>query len=256
MKWSASTWSPSPKRSTETVSLAAQAIAQARLELKTLHANDVPIDAAIAYEVQEFVLAQLRPAQEIVGFKLGYTSQVMRQAMGISEPNHGALFDSMVSTHPASIQGLIQPKVEPEIAIRIDGQGLIVGYFASIEVVDSVWSNYEFTWAHNTADGSSAAYAVIGGRIDARIDDISVTMTSSSGESCAAQLRDTCPDFSGSLEWLVKHPHLPRDLRAGDVILTGGLTAPLDLEPDGWISARFDAPGWSAEVTVERQESV
>ena len=222
----------------------------------TLRSSDLAIDPSAAYEVQDLVYRQLRPTEAMIGFKLGYTSQVMREAMGISEPNHGALFDSMVLTHPASIEGLIQPKVEPEIAIRIDGQGLIVGYFASIEVVDSVWSNYDFTWAHNTADGSSAAHAVIGGRIDARIDDISVTMTSSSGESCAAQLRDTCPDFSGSLEWLVKHPHLPRDLRAGDVILTGGLTAPLDLEPDGWISARFDAPGWSAEVTVERQESV
>ena len=255
MKWSASTWSPSRKRSTKSLSHAAQAIAQARLELKTLHANDVPIDAAIAYEVQELVLDQLRPAQEIVGFKLGYTSQVMRQAMGIDEPNHGALFDSMVVSHPAIIDGLIQPKAEPEVAIRIDGQGSILGCFASLEVVDSVWSNYEFTWAHNTADGSSAAYAVIGARIDARLEGISVTMTSSSGHSCSAQLRDTCPDISGSLEWLAKHPHLPRNFRDGDVILTGGLTAPLDLEPDGWISARFDAPGWSTDVTVQRRES-
>lgn len=256
VKWSASTWSPSPKRSTESVSFAARAIARARLELRTLHANDVPIDPAIAYEVQELVREQLRPTQEIVGFKLGYTSQVMRQAMGIDEPNHGALFDSMVLAHPAIIEGLIQPKVEPEIAIRLDGQGSIVGYFASLEVVDSVWSNYEFTWAHNTADGSSAAYAVIGARIDAWLEDISVTMTSSSGASCTSQLRETSPDIPESLEWLAKHPHLSRNLRHGDVILTGGLTAPLDLEPDGWISARFEAPGWSAEVTVERRESV
>lgn len=206
--------------------------------------------------MQRAVREELRPDEEVVGFKLGYTSEVMRQAMGIDEPNHGPLLDSMVLAHPASIEGLIQPKVEPEIAIQIDGQGLIVGYFASIEVVDSVWSNYEFTWAHNTADGSSAAYAVIGDRIDAQIDDMSITMTSSSGESCTSQLRETSPDIPGSLEWLASHPHLQRDFRDGDVILTGGLTAPLDLRPDGWISARFEAPGWSTEVTVERRESV
>lgn len=256
MKWFDSTWSPSPKRSTKTASDVAQAIVRARRSRTTLRARDVPIDPGIAYEVQGLVREQLWPQQSIAGFKLGYTSQVMRQAMGIDEPNHGALFDSMVLSHPASIEGLTQPKVEPEIAIRIDGRGSIVDCFASLEIVDSVWSNYEFTWAHNTADGSSAAYAVIGARIDARLEDISVSMTSSSGASCTSQLRETSPDIPESLEWLAKHPHLSRRLRHGDVILTGGLTAPLDLEPDGWISARFEAPGWSAEVTVERRESV
>jgi len=234
----------------------AQAIAHARRERRAIRANDVPIDPAIAYEVQSLVRDELRPHEEIVGFKLGYTSQVMREAMGIEEPNHGPLFDSMVLSHPARIAGLIQPKVEPEIAIRIDGQGSIIGYFASLEVVDSVWSNYEFTWAHNTADGSSAAYAVIGDRIGVQLDDVLVTMTSSTGQTRIAQLRSACPDIAGGLQWLASHQHLQRDLRDGDVILTGGLTAPLDLEPDGWISARFDAPGWGAEVTVERRESV
>lgn len=234
----------------------AQAIVHARRERRAIRANDVPLDPATAYEVQSLVRGELRPHEEIVGFKLGYTSQVMREAMGIEEPNHGPLFDSMVLSHPASIVGLIQPKVEPEIAIRIDGQGLIIGYFASLEVVDSVWSNYEFTWAHNTADGSSAAYAVIGDQVGVQLDDVLVTMTSSTGQTRIAQLRSACPDIARDLQWLASNQHLQRDLRDGDVILTGGLTAPLDLEPDGWIAARFDAPGWSAEVTVERRESV
>lgn len=232
----------------------AQAIVHARRERRAIRANNVPIDPVIAYEVQSLVRDELRPNEEIVGFKLGYTSEVMRQAMGIDDPNHGALFDSMVLSHPASIAGLIQPKVEPEIAVRIDGQGSISGYFASLEVVDSVWSDYEFTWAHNTADGSSAAYAVIGAGVGAQINDISVTLESSSGQSRVAHLSDTCPDIFASLDWLAKHPNLPRDVRDGDVILTGGLTAPLSLEPDGWIKARFNGPKWSAEVVVEGQE--
>lgn len=230
-------------------------IVRARRDRNTLVASEVAIDSAHAYSVQRAVREELRPDEEVVGFKLGYTSEAMRQAMGINEPNHGPLLDSMVLTSPAHVRDLIQPKVEPEIAVRVDGQGLIAGYLASLEVVDSVWSDYRFTWAHNTADGSSAAYAVIGAPIAVDIDLVSVTLVSSSGQSVTAAVRDARPDIDGSLEWLGHHRELPRNLRSGDVVLTGGLTAPLDLEPGGWIDARFEAPGWSTEVRVERRES-
>lgn len=255
MRWSVSTWSRSPKRSTESISEIAAAIVQARRDGKTLNSRSVHVDPAQAYTVQHHVLGQLRPDEEIVGFKLGYTSDVMRQVMGIDEPNHGPLLRSMLLASPARVHSLIQPKVEPEIAIRVDERGSIAEYLASVEVVDSVWSDYDFTWAHNTADGSSAAFAIIGEPIAVDVDRTCVTLTSSSGRTQVAAVRDVRPDIDGSLEWLAHHPELPRRLRAGDIVLTGGLTAPLNLEPGGWIMARFDAPGWSTEVRVERRES-
>ena len=208
-----------------------------------------------AYEIQAGVRRHLHPESDVAGFKLGYTSDVMRAAMGIDQPNHGALFDSTVLASPALVRGLIQPKVEPEISVRIDGNGAVVEYLASIEVVDSVWKDYEFTWAHNTADGSSAAYAVLGSRLDAPLEDLVVSLRSSAGHMRTAQVLDVCPDIAGSIDWLAQHSDLPRSLREGDLILTGGLTAPLDLEPDGWIEATFEAGAWSTKVRVERRES-
>ena len=257
MRWSGSTWSPSPKRSTESPSVdeIALEIVLARGGRTLLDANDLKVDPVWAYHIQHRVRAISRSNQVIVGFKLGYTSDVMRKAMGIDEPNHGALAESMVADSPAKVAGLIQPKVEPEIAARVRADGSVIELLASLEVVDSVWRNYAFTWAQNTSDGSSAAFAVLGAPLESDIEHLSVTLQSSSGESRAARLRDTCPDVDDSLRWLAGHLDLPRTLRNGDVVLTGGLTAPLDLEPDGWISARFDAPGWSTEVRVDRQES-
>jgi len=230
-------------------------IVEARRSGRMLTAGETPVHPDTAYEIQAGVRRHLHPEADIAGFKLGYTSDVMRAAMGIDQPNHGALFDSTVLASPALVRELIQPKVEPEIAVRIDGNGAVVEYLASIEVVDSVWKDYEFTWAHNTADGSSAAYAVLGSRLDAPLEDLVVSLRSSAGHMRTAQVLDVCPDIAGSIDWLAQHSDLPRSLREGDLILTGGLTAPLDLEPDGWIEATFEAGAWSTRVRVERRES-
>jgi 2-keto-4-pentenoate hydratase len=133
-----------------------------------LTAGETPVRPDTAYEMQARVRRQLHPEPDIAGFKLGYTSEVMRAAMGIEQPNHGALFDSMVLTSPALVRELIQPKVEPDSPC------------ASMATVR--WSNTSRAskWstrcgtlrvhlAHNTADRSSAAYAVLGSRLDARL---------------------------------------------------------------------------------------
>ena len=46
--------------------------------------------------------------------------------MGIDEPNHGPLTESMVVTSGTVVSGLLQPKVEPELAVflaRYPGRG-------------------------------------------------------------------------------------------------------------------------------------
>lgn len=220
-----------------------------------LTAGDIPVHHENAYGIQAGVRRHLHPASDVAGFKLGYTSDVMREAMGIDKPNHGAVFDSTVLTSPALVRDLIQPKVEPEIAARVDRHGTVLECRASLEVVDSVWKDYEFTWAHNTADGSSAAYAVIGSHMEADLEDVHVTLRSAGGQMRRAQLRDSSPDIAASVDWLSRQPDLPRELREGDLILTGGLTAPLDLESDSWIEATFEAGEWSTVVRVERRES-
>jgi len=220
-----------------------------------LTAGDIPVRPDTAYEIQARVARHLHPKSNVTGFKLGYTSDVMREAMGIEQPNHGTVFDSTVLTSPALVRELIQPKVEPEITVCVDRHGTVLEWRASLEVVDSVWADYEFTWAQNTADGSSAAYAVLGSCLDAPLEDLVVTLRSSAGQSRTARVQEVCPDIAGSVGWLAQHSDLPRSLRDGDLILTGGLTAPLDLEPDGWIEATFEADAWSTEVLVERRES-
>jgi 2-keto-4-pentenoate hydratase len=233
----------------------ADLIREARLAGRTLEAASVPIGDDRAYRVQAALTAgRLRAGEHVVGWKLGYTSPVMREALGIDEPNAGPLTDAMFHASPARLSGgLLQPRCEPEIAVVLAADGTIAALRPAVEVVDSVWAGYRFDWAHNTADGSSAAAAVIA---DDRVPldwvvRATVEMTTSAGETSHGAVAAQLPDLQASVGWL---RGLLSDrgeaLAGGCVVLTGGLLAPVPLVPGGWVRARFSAAG-RADVTVE-----
>ena len=69
----------------------------------------------------------------------------------------GPLLDSMLITDGRIPARLVQPRVEPEIAVVLGPDRRPAAVHAALEVVDSVWCDYRFTLELNTADGSSAA---------------------------------------------------------------------------------------------------
>jgi 2-keto-4-pentenoate hydratase len=238
----------------------ADAIVEARRAGRTMDAGSIPIDDDCAYAVQELVTsARMGPGERIVGWKLGYTSAVMRAALGIDSPNAGPLTDAMVHDSPARIgAGLLQPRVEPEIAVVLDADGRIAQARPALEVVDSVWSGYRFDWAHNTADGSSAAAAVVGpGAVGTDwLASATVTLTSSSGHRSSGSVAAQLPDLEATVAWLQGLlRERGRPLPAGAIVLTGGLLAPVELPVGGWVRARFASsvvgPA-SAELEVAR----
>ena len=76
------------------------------------------VSMADAYAIQRCVTAaRLAQGERIVGWKLGYTSKVMRSQMGIDEPNFGPLTNQMVLDNGGLVPDtVLQPKVEPEVA--------------------------------------------------------------------------------------------------------------------------------------------
>lgn len=218
-----------------------------------LDASDVLIADADAYAVQRAVYQRMRASERVVGFKLGYTSPVMRRAMNVEEPNHGPLSAVMVRESPAVVAGLLQPKAEPEIAVELDDVGGVGRLRFSVEIVDSIWRDYRFTWAHNTADGSSAAFAVLGGEVAGDPASWHVRMRSSLGSESLAMVGDNLPDLHDTVQWLA-HQETIRPLEPGDVVLTGGLAAPIDLPSGGWIEAEFRYNDVVQSVRVQRSE--
>lgn len=211
---------------------------------------------ADAYAVQG-LLTQRRfdRGERPVGWKLGYTSVAMRQQMGVGEPNFGPLTDAMLIASGGNVPPtVLQPRVEPEIAVRLGSDlgfepslpeigAAVQTAVACLEVVDSVWANYCFGIEHNTADGSSAAHVVLGDEIEA--DDLSsvVVVLRRNGDVVGTA---TGAAASGNpllgVAWLAQQlARSGRHLRAGEIVITGGLTAAVPLDPGDLVEATFDA---------------
>jgi 2-keto-4-pentenoate hydratase len=178
-----------------------------------------------------------------VGWKLGWTSEAMRTALGINRPNWGTLWQSQVAPGLLALDRFLHPKLEPELVWRcgadlsgditaadVDAAG---GEWAlGIEVVDPRFPSFAFQALDNTADNSSSAAVVMG--------DFSPVQPHASLDSLLVELSDGVEGRTGpgsqamgspgeAVAWLVRS--LADEglvLSRGEIVFTGGLTAPFD----------------------------
>ena len=76
-------------------------------------------DLAAAYAVQQgLVQRRLATGATVVGRKIGATSEAVQRQLGVDQPDFGYLLDVMdvSDEHPISMQTLLQPRVEAEVA--------------------------------------------------------------------------------------------------------------------------------------------
>ncbi len=231
-----------------------------------------------AYRIQSALTeARIADGERRIGWKLGYTSRAMRDQMGVGAPNFGPLTDAMLLPDGGHVPGgALQPRVEPEIAVvlgdaapglpglpDLPGHGgdaaqrlaraasAVASVHAALEVVDSVWTDYRFRLEDNTADGSSAAWFVLGPPLPAvRLDEVQVELTGPTSPPLHGSGADADGHPLRGVLWLAERLRERGDhLRPGDVVITGGLTRALPLE--GPVRARFTpVAGASVEVTV------
>lgn len=196
---------------------------------------------AIADEVDQRLLER---GHRRTGYKLGWTSAAMREALGIDRPNYGSLWDFLEIHGILRMSHYRHPKAEPEFAFKATSplagadctaqdvmeHGL---WGVALEIVDPRWHSYSFTWLDNTADGSSAAGYVVGQfrPLTGSVEELALTMgcdgtrhtghgravMGSPAEAVAHLVRRLAPKGVG--------------LDRGMVVLTGGITPPVDLTP-------------------------
>lgn len=113
----------------------------------------------------------------------------------------------------------------------------------AIEVVDSIWIDYRFHWEDNTADGSSAAGVVVGPALPWHVNLAAATIELSRDGEVLGRGRggDIMGHPYAAVRWLASElPRYGESLRAGDIVLTGGLTRAVPLEPDASFVAEFE----------------
>jgi len=223
-------------------------------------------DITLAYAVQQQLNAhRLAAGARVVGRKIGATSHAVQQQLGVDTPDLGVLFDDMEydATAPVDISGLLQPKVEGEIAfvLREDladgaldlGQvAAAVEYaVAAIEICDSRIADWDISFADTVADNASAGGYVLGTERRTLADgfvpkDAAMTMTVTGQEDSVGTGAASLGDPLVALQWLARQARdLGDPLRAGQVVLSGAL-GPM----------RPAAPGAAVELTVDGLGSV
>jgi 2-keto-4-pentenoate hydratase len=214
------------------------------------------LDEADAYAIQDALVRQKGGVRS--GYKLGFTSAAMREQMGVDSPNSGVLLGSMrlISSHLAA-DALIQPRVEPEIAIllgrSLEGGGLTLdqvaaatsGVMPAIEVVDSRYTDYHFKAVDNIADNSSAARYLLGPpRELTEVADLRLLGVQLSIDGLVVDQGLGAAALGSPLAavaWLAQHlAERGVALQAGEVILTGGLTRAYALNAGQTALAEFD----------------
>ena len=140
--------------------------------------DSMELDEATALDVQDAVVrARVDAGHAIVGAKLGLTSVAKQKQMNVDRPLYGWLTADMQVDTGAAVRcdTYIQPRVEPEIAFLLgrDLEGPTVtaaqvlaateAVFGAIDVLDSRYAGYKFTFNDVTADNASSAGFILGG---------------------------------------------------------------------------------------------
>lgn len=233
---------------------------QARLERRPvpmLTVEDPDLGIEDAYAIQEAgIQLRLVEGERIVGGKLGFTSRAMQQAMGVDHPNYGWLTDAMLIRDGAvPLDRLIHPKAEPEIAFLlgtdlsppVSTEQVLAATSAvlpCLEIVDSRYLDFRFRAFDNIADNSSAGVLTLGDPSPPdgmRLDLLGATVWVDGALRFTAAGAAALDHPAGAVAWMANH--CPRGLKAGDLVISGGLTPPVDLPSGTVVTAEFDRIG-------------
>ena len=216
-----------------------------------------------AYAVQDEILRRkLARGARVVGLKAGLTSHAKMKQMNVETPVFGFLVDSfgVAEGGTVKIDALIHPKVEPEIAFvlkrPLKGPGCHIGavlaatdfVLPGIEVIDSRYRDFKFDLKSVVADNTSASRFVVGGRamrpeqVDLRT--LGVVMEKNGRMVAIGAGAAVLGHPAAAVAALANHlGRRGREIPAGSVVLSGGVTEAVSVEAGDHVSLRIQHLG-------------
>jgi 2-keto-4-pentenoate hydratase len=242
------------------------AIAGKGVEPITVMYPDITIQEA--YQIQLATIdKKVAAGSRIIGKKIGLTSLAMQQLLKVDQPDYGHLLDDMVVENGGTIPFLrvLQPKVEAEIAFvlkkdligpRVTAVEVLLAtayVLPALEIVDSRIADWKIKLQDTVADNASSGLYVLGGKpvVPHEVDlTLAGMVFYKNGEIVntgvgAAALGNP----AACVAWLAnKLFEFGITLKAGEVILSGALSAAVNAEPGDHFRARIAHLG---EVSVK-----
>lgn len=215
------------------------------------------VDAAYAVQDEALRLRQER-GEALIGLKLGLTSRAKQERMGIDHPALAWLTDAMALPADTALprKRLIHPRAEPEIVFvmgeRLAGPGVtaaraltaVKSVHAGIEIIDSRFSGFRFTLPDTVADNASSALFTLG-PVARGHQDLDLAM-----EACLLEVDGEVVDTATGAAVqgnpaealaLAANTLAERGLaiEPGWIVLTGGMTDAVPVEPGARVAAHF-----------------
>ena len=232
---------------------ALRAAARDRTPIRPFTKQNPFLSTAVGYATQELVVGDRR----VVGIKLGMTSKVKRDALGIREPVYGRITEDMLVPpgQPITVAELIHPRAEPELALVVGRPippgadvaavlAAIDAVYPAIEVADSRYAE-PFRLVDSVADNAGAARVVLGDQPRKPDDLVDLHVL-----GCVFEFPGGFDTAAGgaamghpaaALAWLAGALAARDDrIEPGTVVLTGGLTAAVPLRAGDRLTAEFD----------------
>jgi 2-oxo-3-hexenedioate decarboxylase/2-keto-4-pentenoate hydratase len=218
-----------------------------------------------AYAIQALLNQKLEGGAfgSLAGYKIGCTTPVMQDYLGIPHPCAGAMFENSVFTGSGRYDRgtLHRPGVECEIAVDISADitalaepspEAIVHFVgaarASIELVDDRWIDFRTVSTPSlVSDNFFNAGCVLGppAEIDPMtLGDVSGRMTINGREVGAGTGADILGHPLNALAWLAEHQIRRRaPLRAGQVVTLGSIVQTVWIEAGDRVVVEIDGLG-------------
>ena len=239
------------------------------------------IDAVDAYEIQLInIRRKIAAGARVRGHKVGLSSPVMQQMMGVDEPDYGHLLDSMVlrSAAPIPAGKYCYPRIEVEIGYVLgsalpgadcteeDVLAATEYIVPSLELIDSRITNWQIKLPDTIADNASSAGVILGEarRTPAELAERGVDLANieavlysggagSTGGEEKEVARGNTSAVLGNPTWCVawlarKVASFGVKLEAGHLIIPGSCTRAIDAKPGTAFRAEFAGLG---TVTAE-----
>lgn len=216
-----------------------------------------------AYAIQQIgIRGRVAAGAVIAGYKVGLTSQAMRQQFGVSEPDFGHLLSDMeyVADAPVPVREFLQPRAEPEIALvlgrplagpRVSVSEVVAATayaVPAIEIIDSRIADWRISLIDTVADNASSGGFLVG-QSPVPLEAVDLSLT-----GCVLRHNGRIAGTGAGAAVLGSPLHAAAwlaseligrgaQLEAGHVILTGSITASIPVQAGDAVTASFDHLG-------------
>jgi len=220
------------------------------------------MDIQDSYRVQDlWAKSRIAAGARVVGHKIGLTSRAMQMASKMTEPDYGRILDDAIYNAGAKIEAahFLKPRLEVELAFIMgaDLAGSSTQIYDVMRATEAVVPALEIidyrtevprAIVDTIADNAAFGAIVLGGRpvrpYDIDVRWVGATLSKNgvieeSGVSAAVMGHP-----AAGIAWLVNKLHaVGTGLKAGQIVLAGSFTRPVDIAPGDVIHVDYGPLG-------------